>query len=99
MEALMPKMRPNQKLIEALKTMLAKAQLGEIIDGVLLGKGYADPGGQEPWFHHFSIERDEDVVTFVGELDIFKDVLKANVHNARNRAASVGRIKSIGGLS
>lgn len=93
------KARPNPELIKGLELALAKARLGEITDGIFIGKGYNDPGGQEPWFHHYSIERDEDMVLFVGELDIFKDALKANVHNTRNRAAGVGRIKSIGGLS
>jgi hypothetical protein len=94
-----PKVRPNQELIEGLKAILAKAQLGEITDGVFIGRGYTDPGGQEPWLHHYSIERGEDMVLFIGELDVFKDVLKASVHNTRNRAAAISRVKSIGGLS
>jgi hypothetical protein len=94
-----PKVRPNQDLIEGLKAALAKAQLGEITDGVFIGRGYADSGGQEPWMHLYSIERHEDMVLFVGELDVFKDVLKASIHNTRNRAAAISKVKSIGGLS
>jgi hypothetical protein len=93
---MMPKIQPNQALIKALEVMLAKARSGTITDGLLLGADYAGDGRQE-WFHHFSIERDEDVITFVGELDIFKDVLKASVHNTRNRAAAIKGVKSMSG--
>jgi hypothetical protein len=94
-----PKVRPNQDLIEALKVILAKAQLGEVTDGIFIGRGYADSGGQEPWVHHYSIERGEDMILFIGELEVFKDVLKVSVHNTRNSAAAISQVKSIGGLS
>jgi hypothetical protein len=93
---MMPKIQPNQALIKALEVTLAKARSGTLTDGVIVGVGYAGDGRQE-WFHHFSIERDEDVVTFIGELDLFKDVLKASAHNTRNRAAAVKGVKGLSG--
>lgn len=88
---------PNADLIKALEQILAKARLGQIIDGVFVGAGYQSSGRQD-WFHHFSIERDDDVVAFVGELDLFKDILKANVHNTRNRAVAAAHTTSLSGL-
>ncbi len=90
----MPKVQPNQNLIKCLEMMLAKVKAGLIHDGILVGIGY-DGSGRQEWFHHYSIERDDDVPVMIGELDLFKDVLKANVHNARNRAMSISKIKEV----
>ncbi len=90
----MPKVQPNQNLIKCLEMMLAKVKAGLINDGVLVGVGY-DGSGRQEWFTHYSIERDEDVPLLVCELDLFKDVLKANMHNTRTKAMSVGKIKEL----
>ena len=93
-----PKVQPNQTLIKCLEMMLAKVRAGLIHDGVVIGIGY-DGSGRQEWFHHYSIEREDDVPIMIGELDLFKDVLKANVHNARNKAATVGKLKDMSGVS
>ena len=93
-DATMPKTQPNQALINGLEQMLAKARVGAITDGMIVGIGYQGDGRHE-WFHFYSIERDDDVATMIGEIDLYKDVLKASVHNTRNRAASIARVKGV----
>jgi hypothetical protein len=97
MEISIPKgTQPNQALIKGLEAMLAKAKSGAITDGILIGVAY-DRGSDE-WFHHYSIERNDDIPLMIGELDLFKDILKAAVHNARNRAASLTKVKGFSGV-
>ena len=98
MEIMTPKIQPNQALIKGLEQMLAKAKAGAITDGILVGVGYTGDGRQD-WFHHYSIEREDDVVTMIGELGLFTDGLKVSVHNTRNRAASIGGVRGLSALS
>jgi 4-aminobutyrate aminotransferase-like enzyme len=95
---MMPKVKPNQALIQGIETMLTRARAGLITDGVMVGVGYTGDGRQD-WFHHYSIEREDDMVTMIGELDLFRDGMKVAVHNTRNRAASIAKVKGVSGVS
>jgi hypothetical protein len=98
MEIIMPKgPQPNQDLIKGLETMLAKAKIGAVTDGVLIGISHDKSG--DDWFHCYAIDRNEDIPIMIGELELFLDVLKATVHNARNKAAALSKVKGISGVS
>ncbi len=98
MEIVMPRgQQPNQDLIKGLEMMLARARSGAITDGIMIGISHEQ--SQQDWFHHYSIARNEDIPMMIGELDLFLDVLKAAVHNARNKAAALMKVKGISGVS
>jgi hypothetical protein len=84
---------PNPDLIRILTTLLAKVRAGEITDAVIIGCS----SDYREWLHHYSVAEHENMTTMLGELDLFKDVMKAQVHKTRSQAAAIKNTGSVMG--
>ena len=84
---------PNPELIRTLVTLLAQARSGEMTDAVII----ASSSDHTVWMHHYTVAEHDDMTTMIGELDLFKDVMKAAVHQTRSKAAEIRNTGSISG--
>ena len=91
-------MNANPALVKALTELLAKARVGKITDAVIIGVGYsgADP---DEWYHFYTVEKVEDMPTIIGEMELLKDALKANVHQSRAKAQVLKNTTHFSGLA
>lgn len=86
----------NGKLVEAAARFLADCRSGAVTDAAIVG---TNPGSSPAyWFHHYSVQADEDMVQMVGEVTLFLDEMRASVHATRRAAATVAGAGSISGL-
>jgi hypothetical protein len=84
---------PNPDLVKMLALLLAKARSGEVTDAVII----ACSADYTEFMHHYSVAEHENMTTMIGELDLFKDVMKGQVHQTRAKAALIKNTGSLAG--
>lgn len=83
---------PNADLIKQLKAALAMAEAGAITNGVIVAYG------PEVYHRTFSVPKSEDMLSMIGELDLFKTemgliVMGARTQQEQRRAELMGRFR------